>query len=259
MRRLLVCSIIVKMFGTAHADSNDIIARPLVLAPGQIEGHLVGEIDETENYVEKPISLAPDLWVGVLPKLTIGLIHSNASVDRITSGASFCIHTGGSPPAECDHLYHGSGLDLLWSEVSGQFAVAPRIRFLIRDLDPDPFKPAVTLGAAIRWTHGRYAIAGDPYLQIGLKNTEEGNRAALWLPVVFSIQPTCRWAIDLTTGWNSDLAVWQDGWHVPAEVGVRVRATMHLDLSAAYGFTTILGPLNTPKERVLFVTAGWRT
>ena len=249
--------LIMMMVGTAHAESNDIIARPLVLSQGQVDAQLVVEVNESENEAEKPLSLAPDIWVGLLPKLTIGLVHSNPSVDRITSGASFCVRTGGTPPAECDHFYHGSGLDLLWSAVEGQFAVAPRMRVLVDDLDP--VKPALTFGAAIRWTRGRFAIGGDPYLQLGLANRDQGNDAALVLPVVASIQPTCRWAIELDTGWNSKLAVWRDGWHVPVEVGVRARVTANLDISAAYGFTSLLGPVNTPKERVLFVSAGWRT
>jgi hypothetical protein len=135
--------------------------------------------------------------------------------------------------------------------------LAPRARFLIRDLDPA--KPAVTLGALAKWTRGRFAIVGDPYLQLGLANTDKGNRAELFLPITLAIQPTCRWAIEARTGWNSDLAVWTDGFYIPLYLGLRARASMHLDVAAGFGFASLLGPQNTAKERAGFLTFGWRS
>lgn len=60
------------------------------------------------------------------------------------------------------------------------------------------------------------------------------------------------------TGWNSDLAEAKDGWHTPAALGVRAMATSHLELGGEVGFTSILGTQNNPKQRVAFVTIGWR-
>lgn len=238
----------------AHAEpATDLISRPLVLAPHQIAAELVTEINLEPGLVGRPLSLAPDLWVGVLPRLTVGLIHSDLSVDRIAPGASVCVRRDGFL---CDAIYRGGGLDVIYSAVAGAFEVAPRARVLVRDLDP--VKPALTIGAALKWRRGRFAIAGDPYLQVGLANTERGNRSALWLPVAFEVQPTCRWMLELDTGWNSDLAVLRDGWHVPVAAGVRARATAHVDVAASFGFTSLLGPQNTPKERVIFVAVGWR-
>jgi hypothetical protein len=117
----------------------------------------------------------------------------------------------------------------------------------------------VTIGALARWVHGRTALATDPYLQLGLANRDKGNRAALFIPVELRVQPTCRWAIELRSGWNSDLEVWRDGWHVPVDLGARVRATSQLDVAASFGFRSLLGPQNNAKERTVFVTVGWRT
>ncbi len=108
------------------------------------------------------------------------------------------------------------------------------------------------------WQRGRWSITGDPYLQLGLANRPHGNRAGAVASVVLAVQPLPRWAIDLYTGWNSDLAIWTDGYYVPGAAGVRVRATSHLDVGATFGFPSILGPQNDVKSRVLFFDVGWR-
>jgi hypothetical protein len=46
---------------------------------------------------------------------------------------------------------------------------------------------------------------------------------------------------------------------VPLAFGVRARATSTVDVGATLGFASMLGPQNTPKQRVLFVTASWRS
>jgi hypothetical protein len=72
------------------------------------------------------------------------------------------------------------------------------------------------------------------------------------------MQPTCRWLVTLDTGWNGELRVLDDGWHIPIALGFLARVTEHVDVGATLGFATLLGPQNTPKQRVLFVSVGWR-
>jgi hypothetical protein len=212
------------------------------------------EINLAHNFWAQPLSLAPDVWFGATDALTIGLVHSNHSLDRFVPGGSLCLTTD---PLYCDSLYRGSGIDARYLAVArGPLQVAPRVRALVRDVEP--FKPAITLGALARWTHGRFAMQADPYLQLGLANAEDGNRAAVFVPVQLAMQPTCRWLVSLDTGWNSELHLVRDGWHIPVAAGVRARATSHVDVGATLGFTSLLGPQNTPKQRVLFVSVGWR-
>jgi hypothetical protein len=254
VRRLLLVVTLCALTTRAHAEPDDMIRRPFVLDVGQVNAELVTEINVGHGGFGKPISLAPDVWVGVLPRLTLGLIHSNPSVDRFSPGATFCVR---HLDIRCDTTYHGSGVDVRWGALAGDLEVVPRLRVLVRELDP--FKPAVTLGALVRWRHGRYAITGDPYLQLGLANTDQGNRHALFLPVQLSVQPRLRWEVVLRTGWHSDLAVIRDGWHVPVAIGTRARATAHIDVGAMLGFSTLLGPQNTAKERAVFLLLAYRS
>lgn len=220
---------------------------------GELEAQLVGELDLAPNHVGAPTSLAPDLWWGVAPRWTVGLVHSGPSVDRIEAGATFCMRS--EDPLVCEHVYRGSGLDARYAAADW---IAPRVRLLLRDIAP--VKPAVTLGATLSWRRGRVTVTSDPYLQLGLANTERGNDHALVLPVQLAVD-VCRWRAWLDTGWNSDLSVWRDGWHVPVGAGVRAQVTPQLDLGGELGFASLLGPQNTPKERVLFlfVTTRWRS
>jgi len=233
----------------AGASPDDLIARALVLDPGGVDVRVTAELGLATGRFARPVSLAPDVWVGVTPRLTIGLLHSNASVDQIDARASFCFR---GDARSCDRAYRGSGLDVRWSWREGTLAIAPRGRLLVRDIDP--WKPAVTVGALARWTQGRYAITSDPYLRLGLANRDLGNRAALVAPIWLGVQPTCRWLLALHTGWDSELATWRDGWHIPVGVEAVARVTDHLDLGVAAGFPHLLGPQNNIKERAMAIT-----
>lgn len=248
MRRTLVALAVVATPVVARASPDDIITRPLGLDPADVIARVTAELNWRPAQFARPLALAPDVWVGVWPSLTLGLIHSDASVDQIDSRASLCFQ---GDARSCAHVYRGSGLDARWSWREGPFAVAPRARLLLRDIDP--WKPAVTMGALVRWTHGRYAITSDPYLRLGLANRDLGNRAALVVAVWLGIQPTWRWLIALHTGWDSELATWRDGWHIPVALEVTARMTSHLDLGVAAGAPHPLGPQNDIMERAISV------
>jgi len=209
---------------------------------------LTVEVNLAHNAKASPLSLAPDIWWSE-SRWTIGVTHSNASVDRFQPGGSLCVRTDS---LYCDSTYRGSNIDARYQLTPW---LAPRARFLIRDVDP--FKPAITLGALHEHQHGRFHFRADPYLQLGLANQDQGNRAAIFLPVELGIEPTCRWLITLDTGWNSELAVIRDDWHIPLALGVRAEATPHWSVGATVGFASLLGPQNTPKQRVLFLGASW--
>jgi hypothetical protein len=238
----------------AGARPNDLVARALVLDPGGVAAQVAVELSLQHRLFAMPLSIAPDLWLGVTPRVTIGLVHSNTSVDLIDARATFCLR---GSALSCDRAYRGSGLDVRWSWREGALAIAPRGRFLVRDIDP--WKPAVTAGALVRWTQGRYAITSDPYLRLGLAHRDLGNRAALVVPIWLALQPTCRSLIALHTGWDSELATWRDGSHIPIALEVSARVTGHLDLGLAAGFPQLVGPQNTPKDRAMSITLAYRS
>jgi hypothetical protein len=238
----------------AQADPNDLVARPLVLDEGAVDLRLAVEVGVQRVTFARPLSFAPDAWWGASPRWTIGLIHSSASVDRIDAGATFCVRESAVP--SCNRLYRGSGLDVRVSAVTGALAVAPRLRLLVRDVEP--FKPAVALGAQLRWTGGRFAIASDPYVRLPLANGEQGNRTALSIPLWLAVQPAHGWMITLHTGFDVDLAVFRDGSYGPFGLGVTHRVTREIDLAIEAGWARLLGPQYDAKHGAIAITVGWR-
>jgi hypothetical protein len=236
----------------AGASPDDLVARPLVLAPGAVDLRLTAELAVEYRQAIRPVSLAPDAWLGVSDRWTLGLVHSDASVDRIGTGASLCV--GSSD--HCDHVYRGSGVDARYSALAGDFALAPRVRALIRDVGP--FKPAVTLGALVRWTRGRFAITSDPYVRIPLANAALGNRSALVVPIWLAVQPAAGWLVAAHTGYDADFVVLRDGGHGPVSLVVTARVTAELELTVEAGWGQLLGPQHDAKTGTVLVTAGWR-
>ena len=239
---------------TARGEPAD-LGHSLVLARGQLDAEVVIGAGIAPATLGEPLSLAPDAWWGATDRLTLGIVHADPALDRYDAGGSVCVRT---LALVCEHAYHGGGLDARWRALAdGGFEVAPRARLLVRDVEP--WKPAITLGALARWTHGRVELTGDPYLQLGLANTDRGNRAQLVVPVAVSVGLARTWRLELATGYESELAVWRDGYHVPAYLEVQLAATAHVELAAAVGFTSAYGPQASGKERSAFLSVGWRS
>lgn len=240
-----------------NAGPTDPFAPSLVLDENHFAAALTFEANLAPLQVGSPASLAPDLWYGITPDLTVGVIHSDASIDRVPvffePGETICIRL---ETVSCPRHYHGSGVDGLYAIERGPLEVALHARFLIRDVDP--IKPALTLGSTLRWRHRWLSIVGDPFVQLGLANTAAGNRAELWLPVTFAFAPIARASLELHTGYNTDLAVWNDGYYVPVLVRVRGRVTEQLDVGAGVGFASVIGTQNNPRERMMEVDVTWR-
>ena len=115
----------------------------------------------------------------------------------------------------------------------------------------------------MRWTTGRFFVSSDPYLRVGLANTERGNRTALVVPLSVGLQPTRRWLLAAHSGYNSDLAVWADGFHMPFTLSTRVAVTEIVDVSVEAGFYSAIGPQNSGSTRSMIVAVsvrpgGWR-
>ena len=234
------------------ASPDDLITRPLVLAPGALDVRLTLAINLQQRANTEPTALSPDAWWGVLPRLTIGLTHSDASLDQIATSGSFCVKPSTST---CEHAYKGSAIDVRFSALEGPFALAPRLRAVIRNLDP--FKPAVMLGALLRWTHGRFAITGDPHLRVPLANASLGNYTEINLPVWLAVQPAAGWMIAARGGFESDVNVIRDGGHIPFAVDVAARATPSVDVSLEGGWASLLGPLHDARHATIMLGVGW--
>jgi hypothetical protein len=251
--RSLLAAALVLASAPAGASPDDLVARPLVLDEGAVELRFTVELGLRRRLLGRPLSLAPDAWWGVARDWTIGVIHSSASVDQIDAGATLCLRD--LPIPACSHPYRGSGVDVRYRARTGALAIAPRVRVLVREIDP--FKPAMTLGALVRWTRGRFAIASDPFVRVPLANSQLGNRASLSIPLWLAVQPSAGWMLAVHTGFDADLAVLRDGNHSPFGIAVTARVSREIDVALEAGWPRLFGPQYDAKVGAILVAVDW--
>jgi hypothetical protein len=227
---------------TARADSvipDTVVGRPLVLGDGALEAELVVEADLAQ--VGQPLSFSPDAWLGVTSRLTVGLTTSDAALDLVDDGASICVRP--NPFFGCEN--HGAGIDARYAVTD---RIAPRIRILERGIEPG--KPAVAFGALVRVaSSARLDLVVDPYVQLGLANTQLGNDPEIVVPLLFTWQIVHRLALTVETGYITDATVAVDGFHIPLSGMLTGRVARRVEVAAQVGFTSLGGPQNNVKQR----------
>jgi hypothetical protein len=229
------------------------IERPLVLAPGQCQAALVVESNESARRRFEPLSLAPDLHCGILPRVALGVTHSARSLSLVDSGGGLCLsgEDGG-----CAALYDNTALDALAHLRGGAAAVAARARLVAASYSP--FKPSLRVGALARVRHGRVALLIDPHVVIGLANRDRGNRDQLNLPVRGQVQVGSRVLLTFVSGVRGELAVFGEAFAVPIGAGVEVSTAPAWDIGLEAAFPRLLGPQNTFKDRHVALYLAYR-
>jgi hypothetical protein len=250
----LVLAVAALRSAPAAAAPDDVIARPLVLGRGELEASLALEVELGIRRAGAPMSLAPDIAVGVHRDVTVGVVHSARGLSQIDAGRGLCWRGTGHG---CDRAYDNVALDVRWALWRGAITAAARSRFIVRSFDP--WRPRLGLGAVTRWSRGRLAITADPSLSLGLASRDRGNRAALDVPLWLAVQPTGRWAIHLRTGVHGTIATFGDTYEIPAGLGITAAAHREVDIAVEATFQRLLGPLNDVKTRSMWVavTARW--
>ena len=225
----------------ATADATDLVSQPLHPRRGQLWIAATIEADLSHNRGGSR-AIAPDLAYGITDETSLSLAHSARSIARIGSPAGLCYEACDYRP---EYTVNALAHHALLRRPGLQLYAAGG--FLLRDTDP--WKPAALVGAAARWQRPRFPVETAPYLQLGLANTDQGNRHRLVVPVRAWVQPTCRWAIGLHTGIEGELAVFSDAYHGPFAGLVTAAPTPWLQVSLEAGFSSLLGPLNTASRR----------
>lgn len=228
--------------------------EPALRAPGAFDLRLSLELNLESDLVGRPTSLAPDVWWGVLPRWSIGVVHSDLSLGDAATTASFCVRETNVPP--CDRHYRGSGLDVLYRALDGPLAISPRLRALLRDIDP--WKPALAFGATVRWLHDRFSITVDPSLRVPLANGARGNRVAIDLPAWFAVEPAPGWQLALFTGYEADVVVLRDDGRIPVVLEAAARIAPAVGLGVEAGWPQLFGPQHDARHGSLMITTDWR-
>src|SRR5690242_12610808 len=122
---ILVCVVLGASLSNARADDENPVTSPtapatapapagegidqMVLPKGRVLLDAFAEINLSSGAVFKPFSLTPDLWYGLTPEVTVGLVHSRVGQIGFmgNAGDSLCL-TGSS--SGCPDFYKNVGL-----------------------------------------------------------------------------------------------------------------------------------------------------
>jgi hypothetical protein len=225
----------------------EVVRRPPWLAPGLCEASLVGEANLSPTDIWQPVSLAPDLACGGAGGVTLGVTHSARALSLVDSGDGLCL-TG--EDGGCARPYDGGAIDLRVPAPGGRSVrVALRARLVAKSLEP--FKPSARLGALVRigGAGGRVSLLADPHVSVALAAAELGNRDFVALPLTGQLQLGRHVALELITGVRGELRAFDEVFAIPVAFGVIASPTAAVDLGLEAGWSKLLGPQNTFKQR----------
>lgn len=234
---------------TGEAD----LSRPLVLPRGEVLAGLTVEANLAAGAALEPVSLAPDLWVGVTHRLAVGVTHSSATRGRMIAGRGLCLR---GEAAGCDARWAGVAADARFRIRSGGPELAGRIAIDFRRWSPTVV--ALEVGAVARWREGRLAVTAEPYFSLGLTHAELDNPVAGNLPIALSWQIVPCVAVDVRTGFRGRISDFLGTIEVPLGLGATVALRGGVDVGASAGLTNAAGADGGAAARVAEIHVAWR-
>lgn len=227
----------------AHSDS----LATTVPERGEVVVRLSVEAELSRHQALQPLSLAPDVSVGLGSGLAVLLHSSHASTAQLDAGYGVCVvgpmHTLGMSSPDCERRVRGFGLSAVQRLSSVLSARAG-----VLDAGPRDAALAGVLGVAARGEHSRWLFAFTPTLLVGVTGRDAGNhdRFAAPIHVGRSIYNT---SVYVRSGIEGALSTFGDTFAIPVGLGVAA-AIGSFELGGEVTLSRAFGPLSNQ---------GWRT
>ncbi|MCB9561346.1 MAG: hypothetical protein H6708_13140 [Kofleriaceae bacterium] len=216
------------------------VDRPLRLAPGMVEVRLAAELSLSAGAVGEPVAIAPDVWVGVNRRLTLGVTHSWAARGGLGAGRGLCLGaTAEVADGGCPGRYDAVALDARFAIPALGDDTVGLVALDARRLSPATV--ALEVGVASRWRSGDLAVVVAPVLALGLARRDLGNQERVRVPVTVQWQAADRVALTLTTGFTSTADDLFGDLAIVVGAGAAVTVRDDLDLGVAAGLPRALG------------------
>jgi hypothetical protein len=227
--------------------------RPLTLASGMLE--IRGDTlraNLSKSAVGEPISLSPDIYVGLNSMLTVGVIHQ----------VGVCLTPG--EENGCPTAYHDVGAEAIYSFMHGGNAQVALRGGLVMPLF-SPFTLGVQGGAIARIRGGKVAIVAEPMIYLGLAGRSNDNdglvtraREIVDIPGAFQVSVQPQTTAYLTSGFRESLRDFGDTYEIPLGLGVNFALNHRLDLGGEFRLENLLGQNGNFDRRILFLRAALR-
>lgn len=207
------------------------------LPGGAVNAVITVEIDASAGSFGDPLSVAPDLSVGVTEDLTLAVVHSTFGRTgfRGSAGAGICVTDA------CAHTYDAVGLEALHAVVRGPLAVVANAGIHATSFDRGHH--VAKLGAKLRYRIGELVIASLPSVFVVLTGRDDAipNRDRIWLPVS-AVHPIAGpLSAGLATGFKGPLDDLGDGYEIAAGAFVQYALSPQASLGASWVHGRIIG------------------
>ena len=213
-------------------------------------GFMLSAIVETnlaKGAAGKPLSVAPDLWIGLADPLTVGIYHSGrAATGFLTSfGTGLCFR-GGGDMGICSlglgDIYTAVGGEVRVGLTEGGLATALVLGGLVRTFEPERVISGKA-GFLARVHTKRIAIEISPMAFLGITQRKvagmDFNRDELAVPVTIFIRFAPRFSFALQSGVTFVLKKPGDTYEIPAAAGLSWWVSPHFSIDAAFGLAAV--------------------
>jgi hypothetical protein len=243
---LLVGGIAATARADAPATALDWFAIP---AARTATARVVLEAELRHGHALAPVTLAPDLAVGVDERVGILVHTSHAAESRLGAGNGVCVlppnETSGPARDSCPHLEPAFGVSALVR--FERLETIARVGVLAHDWDPIALAAEVGTTSTIR--AGRWYAQLAPTLEVGLTARRDGNRDRVQVPLFAGVSPTPQVELHLRSGVEGAIATFGETYAIPLGAGASVRVR-GVRIGADVSLDKALGPLNA---------MGWRS
>lgn len=210
------------------------------------------ESDLGKHHAFEPVSLAPDLDVGVAQDTAILISSSRSSAGRAGAGDGICLvgphEMLDSTRPECSERARGLGLRVL-RRLSTHFALQAGFE----NPSASPFTLAATTGMVASAGRGRWWLLAAPSVMVGLFNRPDGNGERVLVPL-YAGASIRNVDLHVRTGAETAVATYRDTLAIPVGLGATLdmgRAQLGVEACLDHAF----GPQNSLARRsaVMFV------
>ncbi|GAB4535738.1 MAG: hypothetical protein Tsb0020_50850 [Haliangiales bacterium] len=233
----LLLAALVTLLATSPARADNHEIQRMTLPKGKLLVQAFVEVNLSADAAFKPVSLAPDIWYGVLDKLSVGLLHSANGATGIYGGVGSSLCLTGEDNG-CDGVYHNLGLNARYNLLEHSLPLAIDGGVFINDFDP--FLLNVKLGVVGKW-QGPIAVIFNPTMDVGLTEREAGNKDTFIIPVAAMYDITNTISVGLQTGVVLPFADLDQLWRVPLTLGGRAVLTNAVWVEAAFTLPAVVG------------------
>jgi hypothetical protein len=230
-------------------------APPMILPTGKLKVNAALGVNMSSSLVAKPIALAPDVYYGVMPKLEVGLVHSNHGLTGFWFqgiGGGVCV-TG--TESGCAKLYNGPvGVLAHFALMEGNIDLATDAGVVIGSLDP--MQLSMKVGVMGRWMSGKINVLFQPAIAIGLTERDT-NKEEILIPVTVGYTVSPKLHAGVQTGLYAPLDGLGDFYAIPVGVGAMFMVNDKLGVGGSFNFLNLAGKGGGADFRDLTVFATW--